>query len=176
MSDASSSPDRRPSRISPTTYGGQAVLEGVMMRGRRWARWPRVPRTSRSSSAPSACPSTCTAAGSEDAVPARPDRPLGLAGARDEGADVLGRGRRAAGRRADGDPDRRPATAVRDHGANAARRVNQGNTFGQTLQWTTVAVALLFGIGVFFLLPLGAAASSSWSSPNTSGRPPLRGV
>jgi uncharacterized protein YqhQ len=31
-------------------------------------------------------------------------------------------------------------------------------TFGQTLQWTTVAVALVFGIGVFFLLPLGTAA------------------
>src|ERR1044072_5027979 len=28
---------RRPSRINPTTYGGQAVMEGVMMRGRRWA-------------------------------------------------------------------------------------------------------------------------------------------
>src|SRR6478672_6786427 len=37
MSDADSSTDGRPSRISPTTYGGQAVLEGVMMRGRRWA-------------------------------------------------------------------------------------------------------------------------------------------
>src|SRR5687767_12558743 len=37
MPDDSSSTPRRPSRISPTTYGGQAVLEGVMMRGRRWA-------------------------------------------------------------------------------------------------------------------------------------------
>ena len=37
MPEARSSTDRRPSRISPTTYGGQAVLEGVMMRGRRWA-------------------------------------------------------------------------------------------------------------------------------------------
>src|SRR3954462_15521880 len=37
MADPGSSLDRRPSRISPTTYGGQAVLEGVMMRGRRWA-------------------------------------------------------------------------------------------------------------------------------------------
>ena len=37
MADDSSSTGRRPSRISPTTYGGQAVLEGVMMRGRRWA-------------------------------------------------------------------------------------------------------------------------------------------
>src|SRR3954471_16592401 len=37
MSDTDSSADRRPSRISPTTYGGQAVMEGVMMRGRRWA-------------------------------------------------------------------------------------------------------------------------------------------
>src|ERR671912_2587963 len=37
MADESPSVLRRPSRISPTTYGGQAVLEGVMMRGRRWA-------------------------------------------------------------------------------------------------------------------------------------------
>jgi uncharacterized protein YqhQ len=33
----------------------------------------------------------------------------------------------------------------------------QPTTFGQTIQWTTVAFAMLFGIGVFFLLPLGAA-------------------
>src|SRR3954454_24651654 len=37
MADPGSSSGRRPSGISPTTYGGQAVLEGVMMRGRRWA-------------------------------------------------------------------------------------------------------------------------------------------
>src|SRR6185436_18792384 len=37
MAEHSSSTGRRPSRISPTTYGVQAVLEGVMMRGRRWA-------------------------------------------------------------------------------------------------------------------------------------------
>src|SRR6185436_20591725 len=37
MAEHSSSTGRRPSKISPTTYGGQAVLEGVMMRGRRWA-------------------------------------------------------------------------------------------------------------------------------------------
>ena len=35
---------------------------------------------------------------------------------------------------------------------------SQVTTFGQTLQWTTVAVAMLFGIGIFFMLPLGAAA------------------
>jgi uncharacterized protein YqhQ len=45
-------------------------------------------------------------------------------------------------------------------------KVNQGNTFGQTLQWTTVAVALLFGVGVFFLLPLGAAALFELAVPN----------
>jgi uncharacterized protein YqhQ len=40
-------------------------------------------------------------------------------------------------------------------------------TFGQTLQWTTVAVAMLFGVGIFFLLPLGAAALFELAVPNT---------
>src|SRR5215217_8124452 len=37
MSEQDAAAGRSPSRISPTTYGGQAVMEGVMMRGRRWA-------------------------------------------------------------------------------------------------------------------------------------------
>jgi uncharacterized protein YqhQ len=48
-----------------------------------------------------------------------------------------------------------------------SKPVNQGNTFGQTIQWTTIAFALLFGVGVFFLLPLGAAALVELAVPNT---------
>jgi uncharacterized protein YqhQ len=39
-------------------------------------------------------------------------------------------------------------------------------TFGQTLQWTTIAVALLFGVGVFFLLPLFIASVTTSNISN----------
>jgi len=68
-------------------------------------------------------------------------------------------------------PGEPPAEGLADHAGQPASPetigpVNQGNTFGQTLQWTTVAVALLFGVGVFFLLPLGAAALFELAVPN----------
>ena len=80
MSNSDSSTGRRPSRISPTTYGGQAVLEGVMMRGRRWAavavRAPSQRIVVRSERLP--VPSV-RRLGQPNAVCARPDRALGLA-------------------------------------------------------------------------------------------------
>jgi uncharacterized protein YqhQ len=53
-------------------------------------------------------------------------------------------------------------------GPPVARSPDGGaTTFGQTLQWTTVAFAMLMGIGVFFLLPLGAAALLELAVENT---------
>jgi uncharacterized protein YqhQ len=61
-----------------------------------------------------------------------------------------------------GSADRPPAGGddpnVEKPSVTSASATPQPTTFGQTLQWTTVAFAMLFGIGVFFLLPLGAAA------------------
>jgi uncharacterized protein YqhQ len=50
-----------------------------------------------------------------------------------------------------------PAEPESGVAASPVASAPRSTTFGQTLQWTTVAVAMLFGIGVFFLLPLGAA-------------------
>src|SRR5687768_7046739 len=159
MAQSGSSTVRRPSRISPTTYGGQAVLEGVMMRGRRWASVAvRAP---------------------DRRIVVRSERlPVHLYGGWVSKTpflrgltvlwDSLGLGMKAlmfSAEVAEQEPDGDAATAASDHpvGGDPAGAANvdgsaQPTTFGQTLQWTTVAVAMLFGIGVFFLLPLGAAA------------------
>jgi uncharacterized protein YqhQ len=165
MADASSSSVRRPSRISPTTYGGQAVLEGVMMRGRRWA-------------------SVAVRSPSKQIVIRSERLPVHLYGGWISKTpflrgltvlwDSLGLGMKAlmfsaeiaeqpadAAVPADADATAAPASFSAKSG-----QVNQGNSFGQTLQWTTVAVALLFGVGVFFLLPLGAAALFELAIPN----------
>jgi uncharacterized protein YqhQ len=57
-------------------------------------------------------------------------------------------------------PTRDPSSPLphKGEGSGVGEPAQQPTTFGQTLQWTTVAVAVVFGIGVFFLLPLGAAA------------------
>jgi uncharacterized protein YqhQ len=162
MTDDSSSPTRRPSRISPTTYGGQAVLEGVMMRGRRWA-------------------SVAVRAPNREIVIRSERLPVHLYGGWVSKTpflrgltvlwDSLGLGMKAlmfsaeVAERED-DADGNP-TAELERGAGGAAPgavsgqaapTSQVTTFGQTLQWTSVAVTLLFGLGIFFLLPLGAAA------------------
>src|SRR4051812_27401268 len=158
MADPSSSAGRRPSRISPTTYGGQAVLEGVMMRGRRWAsvavRSPNQQIVIRSERLP-----VHLYAGWISKTPFL--RGLTVLW------DSLGLGMKAlmfsaevAEQPDDAKATGEDASSTTDAGGDGSTagismdgsRVNQGNTFGQTLQWTTVAVALLFGVGVFFLL------------------------
>src|SRR4051812_15503028 len=166
MADPSSSAGRRPSRISPTTYGGQAVLEGVMMRGRRWAsvavRAPNKQIVIRSERLP-----VHLYAGWISKTPFL--RGLTVLW------DSLGLGMKAlmfsaevAEQPADGSlADATTAATETDGADQPAAPVNQGNTFGQTLQWTTLGLALLFGVGVFFLLPLGAAALVELAVPNT---------
>ena len=94
--------------------------------------------------------------------------------------DSLGLGMKAlmfsaeVAEREDDEHERRRGSTPTPHGATAepdptqrGRRQRRATTFGQTLQWTTVAVAMLFGIGVFFLLPLGAAALLELAVENT---------
>jgi uncharacterized protein YqhQ len=162
MPDDSSSTPRRPSRISPTTYGGQAVLEGVMMRGRRWAsvavRAPNRQIVVRSERLP-----VHLYAGWISKTPFL----RGLTGL----WDSLGLGMKAlmfsaevAEQPEEADAEESPTpgpSPVREGGEESeSTRPQSGGTttFGQTLQWTSVAFAMLIGIGVFFLLPLGAAA------------------
>src|SRR5687767_10608840 len=151
MPDDSSPTVRRPSRISPTTYGGQAVLEGVMMRGRRWAsvavRAPNHQIVVRSERLP-----VHLYAGWISKTPFL--RGLTVLW------DSLGLGMKALMFSAEvaeqqDDPEDAEAhtpspspsqgggEASPDQGPGAA----QATTFGQTLQWTTVAFAMLFGIG-----------------------------
>src|SRR3954471_19069619 len=143
MSDTDSSADRRPSRISPTTYGGQAVMEGVMMRGRRWA------------AVAVRAPSSRIVVRSERL----PERVYGGWVGKTPFVrgltvlwDSLGLGMKALMFSAE--VAEQPSDPPAEGAANALSQpaapemigpVNQGNTFGQTLQWTTVAVALLFG-------------------------------
>jgi uncharacterized protein YqhQ len=166
MADVSSPTGRRPSRISPTTYGGQAVMEGVMMRGRRWAsvavRAPNKRIVVRSERLP-----VHLYAGWISKTPFL--RGLTVLW------DSLGLGMKAlmfsaevAEQPADAAATATDGTAPADATADSQTgTVNQGNTFGQTLQWTTIAVALLVGVGVFFLLPLGAAGLLEIVVPNT---------
>src|SRR5262245_9293212 len=163
MADPGSSQARRPSRISPTTYGGQAVLEGVMMRGRRWAsvavRAPNRQIVVRSERLP-----IHLYAGWISKTPFL--RGLTVLW------DSLGLGMKAlmfSAEVAEQQDDAEPRVAI-DRPVEVAETSIQGRssdpsmapggatTFGQTLQWTSVAFAMLIGIGVFFLLPLGAAA------------------
>jgi uncharacterized protein YqhQ len=67
----------------------------------------------------------------------------------------------------DAQPTSTSAAADGDATPTAPAASPQMTTFGQTLQWTTVAFAMLFGIGIFFLLPLGVAALLEVVVPNT---------
>src|SRR5438552_6630475 len=144
MSDADSSMDRRPSRISPTTYGGQAVLEGVMMRGRRWA-------------------AVAVRAPSKRIVVRSERLPQHLYGgwvSRTPFArgltvlwDSLGVGMKALMFSAE----------VAEQGEEAEQTAG----LDKPIQWAPVALMLLVAVGVFFLLPLGIAGLLELVVPNS---------
>ena len=161
--DRSGSPaSRRPSRISPTTYGGQAVLEGVMMRGRRWAsvavRAPDRQIVVRSERLPvhlyagwiSKTPFLRGLTVLWDSLGLGMKALMFSAEVAEQEEDDAEDGTETAG-----DKGARPVAPAAPGSSAAA---TQDSTFGQTLRWTSVAVAMLFGIGLFFLLPLGIAA------------------
>jgi uncharacterized protein YqhQ len=179
LAENGSSLVRRPSRISPTTYGGQAVLEGVMMRGRQWAsvavRAPNDQIIIRSERLPvhlyggwvSKTPFLrgltvlwdslglgmkalmfSAEVAEQDAEPEQGD-----AAAADSASGT------ASGTNSPAS-DHAPAStaASRPPASASGPAAASTGSFGQTVQWTTVAFSMLIGVGIFFLLPLGAAA------------------
>jgi len=144
MSEADSSISRRPSRISPTTYGGQAVLEGVMMRGRRWAavavRAPSSRIVVRSERLP-----VHLYAGWISKTPFL--RGLAVLW------DSLGVGMKCLMFSAE----------VAEQGEQAEEQAD----LNRPIQWAPVVMMLLVAVGVFFLLPLAVAGLLELAIPNT---------
>jgi uncharacterized protein YqhQ len=144
MSTSGSSTDRRPLRISPTTYGGQAVLEGVMMRGRRWAavavRAPSKRIVVRSERLPEHLYGGWVS---------RTPFVRGLTVL----WDSLGVGMKALMFSAE----------VAEQGEEAEQTAG----LDKPVQWAPVALMLLVAVGVFFLLPLGIAGLLELAVPNT---------
>jgi uncharacterized protein YqhQ len=125
-------------RRSLPTYGGQAVLEGVMMRGRRYAavavRAPSSRIVVRSERLPARLYSGWVS---------RTPFLRGLTVI----WDSLGLGMKALMFSAD----------IQEGGTEEGEAGEERATLSRPLQWGTVAVALLIGVGGFFLLPLGVA-------------------
>jgi uncharacterized protein YqhQ len=144
MSDISSSTDRRPSRINPTTYGGQAVMEGVMMRGRRWA-------------------AVAVRAPSKRIVVRSERLPIHLYGGWVSKTpfvrgltvlwDSLGVGMKALMFSAE----------IAEQGEEAEAKAG----LDKPIQWAPVALMLLVAVGIFFLLPLGVAGLLELAVPNS---------
>ena len=135
-----------PDRSLPT-YGGQAVLEGVMMRGRRHAavavRAPSSRIIVRSEKLPAHL-----YGGWVSRTPFL--RGLILLW------DSLGLGMKALMFSAD----------VQQAGGDGDGD-GEGAELSRPLQWGTVALSLVLGIGVFFLLPLGVAGLIEQAIPNS---------
>jgi uncharacterized protein YqhQ len=144
MSERDDADLRTPSRVSPTTYGGQAVMEGVMMRGRRWAAVAvRAPSTR---------------------IMVRSERlPQRLYGG------LIGR-----------TPFLRGLTVLWDSlglgmkalmfSAEVAERGEEAAAAGGEIkksEWLQIGVLMLVAVGIFFLLPLGAAGLLELVIPNT---------
>ncbi|SRR6266511_4162619 len=126
---------------SPPTYGGQAVLEGVMMRGRRYAAVAVRAPSSR--------------------IVIRSERlPARLYGG------WIGR-----------TPFVRGLTILWDSlglgmkalmfSADVVQEGEEGAELSKPLQWGTIAVALVVGVGGFFLLPLAVAGLVERAIPNS---------
>ena len=141
------SPDPRPPTLNlqppTTTYGGQAVLEGVLMRGRRYAavavRAPSSRIVIRSERLP-----TRLYGGWIAKTPFL--RGLTLLW------DTMGLGMKAL-----------------LFSADVAQEGEEGEQaeLNKPLQWTTVAVAILVGVGGFFLLPLAVAGLIEQAIPSS---------
>ncbi|MBV9356404.1 MAG: DUF1385 domain-containing protein, partial [Chloroflexi bacterium] len=122
-------------------YGGQAVLEGVMMRGRTFmavaVRAPDKHIVVRSEPLPKHLYS-----GVIQKIP--------LVRGMTMLWDALGLGMKALMFSA----DIQTADAGTDRGAGTQETASESPSLSKPLAWTTVVVALAFGIGVFFVTPL----------------------
>jgi uncharacterized protein YqhQ len=155
--EASGTPQSRTPKIS---YGGQAVLEGVMMRGRTFMSVAvRAPDTTIK-------------------VQSRP-LPMHLYGGVIQKIplvrgitmlwDALGLGMQALMYSA----DIQMAGAAELDDENESADIDESASLSKPLAWTTVGIALIFGIGVFFVTPLAVVgvaehvmggASTFWSN------------
>src|SRR5918912_2148709 len=144
MSEHPSSASRRPTRVSPTTYGGQAVMEGVMMRGRRWAavavRAPSSRIVVRSERLPQRLYGGWV--GKTPFV-----RGLTVLW------DSLGLGMKAL----------MFSAQVAEQGEEAEEKAD----LSTPVEWTAIALLAFVAVGIFFLLPLGVAGLLELVVPNT---------
>jgi uncharacterized protein YqhQ len=158
------SPGTTRSRTPKISYGGQAVLEGVMMRGRTYM-------------------AVAVRAPDKNIVVTSKPLPMHLYGGIVQKIplvrgmtmlwDALGLGMQALMFSADvqmaAEDDEAAAAAAND----GIEPPPQSASLSKPLAWTTVVVALIFGIGVFFVTPLAVVglaerllggASSIWSN------------
>jgi uncharacterized protein YqhQ len=154
--EASGTPQSRTPKIS---YGGQAVLEGVMMRGRTWmAVAVRAPDSSikiQSKPLP-----RHLYGGIVQKIP--------LVRGMTMLWDALGLGMQALMYSA----DIQMTAEIEDSGSDGAS-AGESASLSKPLAWTTVVIAMIFGIGVFFVTPLAVvgvaehvigSANSFWSN------------
>jgi uncharacterized protein YqhQ len=144
-------------RTPKISYGGQAVLEGVMMRGRRFM-------------------AVAVRAPDKNIVVRSEPLPMRLYGGIVQKIplvrgmtmlwDALGLGMKALMFSAD-------IQMADDEQGSPEGKASESPSLSKPLQWTTVVVALIFGIGVFFVTPLAVVGvaehllggtSSIWST------------
>jgi uncharacterized protein YqhQ len=153
-------PPDRPHRQAKISYGGQAVLEGVMMRGRTWM-------------------AVAVRAPDKSIVVTSQPLPMRLYGGIVQKIpllrgmtmlwDALGLGMKALMFSADIQMADQAEDEVKP-GGDAKPAVPA--SLSKPLAWTTVAVAMIFGVGVFFVTPLAIVgfaeqfvpANSLWSN------------
>jgi len=134
-------PSNPPNRTAKISYGGQAVLEGVMMRGRTFM-------------------AVAVRAPDKSIVVTSQPLPMRLYGGIVQKIplvrgmtmlwDALGLGMKALMFSA----DIQMADQTEEEDATANGKPSAVASLSKPLAWTTVAVAMIFGIGVFFVTPL----------------------
>jgi uncharacterized protein YqhQ len=146
-------PSDRSPRTPKISYGGQAVLEGVMMRGRTWM-------------------SVAVRAPDKSIVVTSQPLPMRLYGGIVQKIplvrgmtmlwDALGLGMKALMFSA----DIQMADQTEESAADA--RPSAPASLSKPLAWTTVAVAMIFGVGVFFVTPLAIVGFAEQFVPPNS--------
>src|SRR5579859_1156196 len=149
-------PPDRPPRQAKISYGGQAVLEGVMMRGRTWI-------------------AVAVRAPDKSIVVTSQPLPMRLYGGIVQKIplargmtmlwDALGLGMKALMFSA----DIQMAEEAEETPPGAAQKPPSAPaSLSKPLAWTTVAVAMIFGVGVFFVTPLAIVGFAEQFVPPNS--------
>jgi uncharacterized protein YqhQ len=152
------------SRTPKISYGGQAVLEGVMMRGRTYMS-VAVRAPDKSIKIQSKALPKHLYGGIIQKIP--------LVRGMTMLWDALGLGMQALMYSADIQMAGEEVAATSENGNGAVARPSESASLSKPLAWTTVTIALIFGIGVFFVTPLAVVglaehalggASTFWSN------------